>query len=109
MCRCLPIGRGKCFCLVRLRVVLNVLHRQRGTRTRFYRCMGVVGWIERDQATRERWIRRLSGFFSTAVLECVFGFSPADDAGAVQRNHAGHYAADARRSGVVLALSTHAR
>ncbi len=40
----------------------------------FTDAMGVVGWIERDQATRERWIRRLSGFFPLLCLSVFLVF-----------------------------------
>lgn len=37
----------------------------------FSDAMRVVGWIDNDEATREKWVRRLSGFFPILCL-CVF-------------------------------------
>ena len=37
----------------------------------FSDAMRVVGWIDNDEVTREKWIRRLSGFFPLLCL-CVF-------------------------------------
>jgi len=37
----------------------------------FSDAMRVVGWIDNDEATRQKWVRRLSGFFPILCL-CVF-------------------------------------